>query len=172
MNWEAIAAVGQIVGATAVVSTLIYLALQIRYAKLSAADTNRLARAQGVREYFLQAATNRELRIANTKALGLDDYYETIAKEIGVTADEASILDHCYSYWFWLHWGQFTSTTEKKDLDELGNMVRAFYTLPSVRISWDRSPTVKPLLDPPFVKFVEDILRDWDKSAQGGGERS
>ena len=30
MNWEALAAIGELVGATAVVATLLYLALQIR----------------------------------------------------------------------------------------------------------------------------------------------
>ena len=171
MNWEAISAVGQIVGAIAVTSTLVYLALQIRYAKLSAADTNRLARAQGVREYFLQAATNRDLRVANTKALGLEDHYEAMGKKLGVSADEACIADHCHAYWFWLHWGQFTSTTEQKDLNELGNMVQVFYTMPPVRESWNHSP-VKPLLDPPFVRFVDTILAECDKSPQGGREHS
>ena len=48
MNWEAIGAIGEIVGAVAVVLTLAYLAIQVRHAKEAAADTNRLERSQGV----------------------------------------------------------------------------------------------------------------------------
>ena len=43
MNWEAIGAIGEIVGAVAVLVTLIYLATQVRQAQ-------RVARAQNVRE--------------------------------------------------------------------------------------------------------------------------
>ena len=50
MDWEAIGAVGEILGAIAVVATLAYLAIQIRHAKETAADVNRLSRAVGVRE--------------------------------------------------------------------------------------------------------------------------
>ena len=50
MNWEAIGAIGEIVGALAVVLTLGYLANQVRHAKEAAADTNRLERSKGVRD--------------------------------------------------------------------------------------------------------------------------
>jgi len=35
MNWEAAGAIGEIVGAIAVIATLAYLATQIRYARLA-----------------------------------------------------------------------------------------------------------------------------------------
>ena len=41
MNWGAIGAVGEILGAIAVVLTLVYLAVQVRYAKEAATDNNR-----------------------------------------------------------------------------------------------------------------------------------
>ncbi len=47
MNWEAIGALGETLGALLVLITLIYLATQVRYAKNAAADANRLARAKG-----------------------------------------------------------------------------------------------------------------------------
>jgi len=92
INWEAVA----------VVATLSYLTLQVRYAKLATSDANRLARANGVCQMFLNGAIHREIREANIKVLGLDSFYEEIAQRLGVTADEAAILDHTYSYWFWL----------------------------------------------------------------------
>ena len=48
MNWEAIGALGETLGAILVLATLVYLANQVRYAKNAAADANRIARARGV----------------------------------------------------------------------------------------------------------------------------
>jgi hypothetical protein len=41
MDWDAIGAIGEILGAAAVVATLAYLGVQVRYAKDAAADVNR-----------------------------------------------------------------------------------------------------------------------------------
>ena len=49
MDWEAISAIGEILGAAAVVLTLGYVAIQVRHAKNATADQNRLERARGVR---------------------------------------------------------------------------------------------------------------------------
>lgn len=160
INWEAVTAIGQLVGALAVVVTLIYLTVQVRYAKLATSDANRLARAQGVCQMMLSGAIHSDIRNANIKVLGLDSFYEEVAQRLEVTPDEAAILDHTYCYWFWLHWGQFSSTNEEKDLDELRRMVLQFYAVPSVRMFWDASPTAKPMLDPIFVAFVEETLEE------------
>ena len=48
MNWDAIGALSEAIGALAVVVTLAYLATQVRYAKITASDSNRLTRASGV----------------------------------------------------------------------------------------------------------------------------
>ena len=48
MNWEAIGAIGEIVGAIAVVLTLFYLARQIR-------DSSRLARAEMTKDVYLSS---------------------------------------------------------------------------------------------------------------------
>lgn len=50
MNWDAISAVGEIVGAAAVVLTLIYLAVQIRQNNKHLAQEAQRARAQSFRE--------------------------------------------------------------------------------------------------------------------------
>ena len=46
MNWEAIGAVGEVVGAIAVVSTLIYLAVQIRHNNRSLAEATSASISQ------------------------------------------------------------------------------------------------------------------------------
>lgn len=48
MNWEATGAIADIVGATAVLATLIYLALQIRQNSRSINQQNDMAKAQTI----------------------------------------------------------------------------------------------------------------------------
>ena len=58
MNWDAIGAVAELVGAIAVVMTLLYLAVQIR-------QSNRLSRFQSARDVFEQINDNNRLVVEN-----------------------------------------------------------------------------------------------------------
>ena len=80
MNWEAVAAVGEIVCAMVAALTVGYFAIQLRAAKDAAADINRLERAKGVREMMLATSLNNELRETVTKGLKLESYYEELGK--------------------------------------------------------------------------------------------
>lgn len=109
MNWDAIGAVGVILGALAVVITLVYLALQILHAKATAADANRLARASGTHTAALTTAMDGEVQQALIKSIGASEYYEGFAQDFGLTYDEAGRADIWNVSWFWLHWGQYRS---------------------------------------------------------------
>ncbi|MFP6811405.1 MAG: hypothetical protein VB960_10195 [Pseudohongiellaceae bacterium] len=158
MNWEAIGALGEIVGALAVVLTLAYLAIQVRHAKEAAADTNRLERSKGVRDMMLASAADSGLRENLTKGLQLSDYYNEIASNLNMSSDEAASFDWAMLYWFWLHWGQYASTTKESDVEELRNVISGFYRNPGVRVCWEKSPWARPVLEKDFVNFVDEIL--------------
>ena len=158
MNWEAIGALGEIVGALAVVLTLAYLAIQVRHAKAAAADTNRLERSKGVRDMMLASAADSGLRENLTKGLQLSDYYNEIASNLNMSSDEAASFDWAMLYWFWLHWGQYASTTKESDVEELRNVISGFYRNPGVRVCWEKSPWARPVLEKDFVNFVDEIL--------------
>ena len=158
MNWEAIGALGEIVGALAVVLTLAYLAIQVRHAKEEAADTNRLERSKGVRDMMLASAADSGLRENLTKGLQLSDYYNEIASNLNMSSDEAASFDWAMLYWFWLHWGQYASTTKESDVEELRNVISGFYRNPGVRVCWEKSPWARPVLEKDFVNFVDEIL--------------
>ena len=158
MNWEAIGALGEIVGALAVVLTLAYLAIQVRHAKAAAADTNRLERSKGVRDMMLASAADSGLRENLTKGLQLSNYYNEIASNLNMSSDEAASFDWAMLYWFWLHWGQYASTTKESDVEELRNVISGFYRNPGVRVCWEKSPWARPVLEKDFVKFVDEIL--------------
>ena len=164
MNWEAIGAVGELVGAFAVVITLAYLAIQVRYAKMSASDVNRLTRASGVRESYLKQAGNPALGMS---LVAVDPnfaaFIEGYVAEFGVSQEQAASVDAQNQYYFWLHWGQYASTKTSADLEELRNLVAGYYSVPYVNYSWRNSPYAKSLLEPRFVAFVDEIL------AQSGG---
>ena len=158
MNWEAIGALGEIVGALAVVLTLAYLAIQVRHAKEAPADTNRLERSKGVRDMMLASAADSGLRENLTKGLQLSDYYNEIASNLNMSSDEAASFDWAMLYWFWLHWGQYASTTKESDVEELRNVISGFYRNPGVRVCWEKSPWARPVLEKDFVNFVDEIL--------------
>lgn len=70
---------------------------------------------------------------------------------------EAARLDFMHQYWFWLHWGQFSSVNDPGDLQELSH-IEKFYITAAVRYSWENSPYSRPMMDPIFVKFVDEAI--------------
>lgn len=169
MNWDAVGAVGEVVGAVAVVATLAYLATQVRYAKAATVDANRLVRANGVREMMLAMVTNDEAREGIIKGSETEPYYEAYAQTFGITVQNAGRGDYANLYYFWLHWGQFASSHTARDFRELRNLVNTFYRVPAVRYSWDHSPWAKPLLEPEFVAFVDEVLAESHEAGSAEG---
>ena len=159
MNWDAISALGELTGAIAVVITLGYLALQTKAAREASGDANRLERSNGVREIMLATISSRDVREALDKGMGSASLHDEFASKLQVSHDEAFIIHWLMLSWFWLHWGQYASTTTKKDLDELKNVVEIFYSNPGVQTIWNNSPFAKPALEDDFVNFVEEVLK-------------
>lgn len=158
MNWEALGAIGDFVGAVAVVVTLIYLAIQVRHSKKATADQSRLYRATAVREMIIETINNDVLRMAQMKDWGVEPHYRGMAEQLGITMEEATRLDWGNGYYFWMWWGQYASTTESNDRRELENIIQALGGNPGMRSHWENSPLSRPLLDPGFVKFVDKAL--------------
>jgi len=73
MNWDAIGAIGEIVGATGVIGTLIYLAIQVKASTAATGSENRSAIANGYREIV---TLNLDPDIARAFRNGLWDYPE------------------------------------------------------------------------------------------------
>ena len=163
MNWEAIGALGESLSAILVLITLIYLATQVRYAKNAAADANRLARARGVCDYQLACATNDLLMQSNTTANDYGSWYEELSGVLGISAEEAMRVDSVSLYWVWLHWGQYSSTNNKEDLDELGDTIGKFYSNSrAIKYSWENGPFAKPLLGKKFTEYVDRHMQKYN----------
>ena len=139
INWDAAGAIAEGLGALAVILTLIYLSLQVRHAKLVAADSNRLVRATGVREMTLAMLHNDDMRASTIKALNANAYYEDSSQQLGISLLDADRIDWVAQYYFWLHWGQFSTTMTASDRIELEHIILQFYTLTAIKHSWNQN---------------------------------
>ena len=158
VDWEAIGAIGEVLGAAAVVVTLGYLSVQIRHAKVATTDQSRLYRATAVREMILETCRDDTLRLLQTRSWGVEPYYKAMAEDLGLTLEDATKLDWGNGYYFWMWWGQYASTTDTKDKRELEHIIASLGGTPGMRAHWEKSPLSRPLLDRDYVKFVDGIL--------------
>ena len=167
INWTAISAIGQLLSGVAVALTLLYLTMQIRHAEIAASDANRLARAQGVVNFWLEAAHDPTFRKA---AMDINKssqpWIDEIARRLEISQEEATQLQSATLYWFWLHWGQWNTSNEAKDIAELKHMVRRFYTLPQTRMIWEGH---RGWLDPAFEAFVDGQLAEAEADGPAAG---
>jgi len=158
MNWDAISAILETIGVIAIVISLLYLALQIRFARLAAADTSRTARSIGVREIDLTMVNNAGLRENWLKSSNLTPIYQELGSQLNLSVEEALQVDTVCQCWMRLHWGQFKSITTPEDLKDLESLISVFYLLPPMKNCWVESPYGKATYDADFVKFVDDAV--------------
>jgi len=167
MNWDALSAMGELVAAAAVVATIAYLAVQIRLAKISAADLSRLSRANNVRETLQAMSNDPQLRKNWIVSSGLENEYERLGERLNTDVDGAFQIDFMCQSWMWLHWGQFSSTTTDEDIEELKGLVSTFYSKPPMSICWNESPFDKGLVEPKFIEFVNEAVESQRMKGQG-----
>jgi hypothetical protein len=158
MNWQVASAVAEVVGALVVIVTLVYLAVQVRDAKRATADQSRIYRATAVREMIIASCTDDDLRMAQIQSWGLEAYYRDLADRSGQTIHEVTRLEFASAYYFWMWWGQYASTTEARDRQELEHIVSNLGGTPGMLQHWKESPLSRPLLDRNFVAFVDGVL--------------
>jgi len=80
MNWDAIGAIGELLGAAAVLATLIYLALQIRQNTAATRAQIHQSRSDQALEFFLFGAGSSELMDILEKVYDSDDDVPDISK--------------------------------------------------------------------------------------------
>ena len=168
MNWEAIGAIGEIVGAIAVVATLAYLATQVRYARLAASDNSRQNRTQGILDLELAYLNNSDFRSAWDNGEGNESLEITkdVASTLGTTIDETRLIIRGATTWAWLHWAQYHSIKTEKDAKELENIVREFYSIRPVSVVWQEHPWVRSRFDSEFTDWVDSLIAEKETNAK------
>lgn len=172
MNWDAIGAIGEIIGAVAVVITLFFLVIQLRQSTRAMEESNRLERvaamdrhAESVSYWRGAIAGNRELAeiwLKAIKSLPLDDL-------------EGVRLNNM--------WVNFVNTQRSnyeraRAIGEQGLCMQASKSIavechlsPAIIALWDRAKPWHELASPEFVRAVEKELEEFksgNTAFQGG----
>jgi hypothetical protein len=146
MDWNAVSAVGQLIGAVGVILSLIYLALQVRL------NTNalRLATSHSLSEASLHFSTTlaAEPHRAHVFTRGL----------AGEDLTDAERSQFTYMFHAWIritengHYQFINGTLDKELWDGWTETARSVFGAPGGRRMW---ATVKPRLRVSFCEFVE-----------------
>ena len=152
MNWDAVAAIGQIIGALAVVATLFYLAVQIRQNSQIVEEHSRQIRlgevdatVQSFSRYRALLAQSHMADIYSRGRHNLEQLTETEKIQMSALLDE-----YIFSYWALYHRLQQNAYDEsdwEAHLPVLSNML----SQPGVATWWDQRKTSFP---PHFVASI------------------
>ena len=152
-------AIGELVSAVAILVTLIYLAVQIRYARISTTDENRANRVAGIHHIDDRIFVSQELQRAWLKSSGpgYTKLNEDLSVELGISIDEAVLVSTSGANWVWLHWAQFRAVKSKEDEAELRNIISVWYSENPMKAMIGH-PLFRAFFDSHFLEFVDDIL--------------
>jgi hypothetical protein len=163
MSWDAISAIGQMLGSIAVFVTLGYLAVQVRHAHDEMQRSVSQARADGVRQFSSMRATDVRLNALNSKAgaaLGAqpNEFIVALKERAGLVEEEAYALYYERMALFQIHiqnilYIEGTRAGERVGLEM--SIRRAWETDPVGRI-WYR--TRKAALNPDAVRYIDNLL--------------
>ena len=147
MNWDAIGAIGEIVGALAVLATLIYLALQVRQAKHQLDLNSVQARAIHARDLLMPIATDPSLASIMIKA-GHPPY-----GDFGLTSEEAHRFGAWCHAWMQIEQGNHYLLPEGAHDD----LLKVWLLLPAYAEFWERN---KGIYDDEFVQRMESLKKE------------
>jgi len=104
MNWEAIAAIGQMLGSVAVFVTLIYLAVQLRQGRDDARRALSQSRGEAYRDITAMECDERYLAIQakGGAALAVEPtgFIKVLMEEVGLTDEEGRYMFNVQLAWF------------------------------------------------------------------------
>jgi hypothetical protein len=143
MNWDAIGAIGEIIGAIAVVSTLFYLAVQIRQSAKVAREQAHYHMLQNQVSTMDRWATDREY-VKTTFGKGLtEDRIDEIQHEM--------VAQSVLLKWNWEFLRAQEGLYEDKDMPVAG--YRWLYTTAGFGKHWG---SIRERVDSDFAKFMEE----------------
>jgi len=165
MNWEAIGAVGEILGAIAVLVTLIYLATQIRQHTLATRAGTNSAYAEAARAFNMAIANSPEL------ARAMANWPESPAD--ATPEDQVLVLSAwraCFQIWANVHRQYRDGTLDPALMTALRKEISTYSMgasddpalIPRARMvefSWS---VERFIFDPSFQQFVDDLLTNPD----------
>ena len=169
MNWDAIGAIGQVIGSVAVLVTLVYLAIQVRHAqeqsKRAIDETRHMAdqaRLLGSRDTFLAAAANQSLASALARMTALSGSplrsFDEYAVGLGLSEVEARQVWAFFSA-LWQNFEVSIVAVERLNSGvkaELDDRLRVNFRGSTGNAKWYE--LTKAGLNPDAVRYVDDLL--------------
>ncbi len=150
MNWEAIGAVGEILGAIAVIATLIYLARQIK-------DSSRAARSQaitdattGIQAFYQELGSNAQACEVFLEGFLDPESLSTQAQYQHLMMVHAFFIGYQRSFFL-----AQEGTLDVGLRDSIGTAIVAVNHLPGTHLYWRQR---KAYFQPEFVDWVEALL--------------
>lgn len=151
MNWEAVSAIGQLIGAVAVVISLVYLAAQIR-------DNTRSTRS-ATRQSIVDSIVSVNLAFPQSDGL---------ARALGANLDAQpnephqalQLLAHCYAYmrtWENVHFQFRSGMLSDEDWNGFRQNLKALLQVPAYRDFWERE---REVFSQAFRREVTAVLRE------------
>ncbi len=152
-------AIGELISGIAILVTLIYLAVQVKYARVSATDATRANRVTGIHHINNRISENQELQRAWLKSAGpaYTQMYEELSVELGLSIDEAMLVGTSGCDWMFVHWAQFRSAKTKEDQTELRNIIAVWYSENPMKALFSHA-SFRAFFDNDFLEFVDDIV--------------
>jgi len=151
MNWDAIGAIGEIVGAVAVIATLVYLAIQIR-------DSARASRSAAVTDATTAMQAFYQELGSNPKASQL--FLNALTDPGSLSReDEFQYLMMMHSQFVGFQRCFFLAQEGTLDVglrDSIGTAVNAANHMPGMVLYWKQR---KSFFQPEFVTWVEGLLQ-------------
>ncbi len=172
MNIQDLGALGEIVGAVAIVVTLAYLAVQIRYAKAAVTDQSRQSRAAALREINGRLVDNDGLRQTFDKVASPEwrNMLQELASTWQVSFDEASQIFWSQNDYVWTtHWAQFYSQKTKDDERELRNIISTWYSAPPMKTMIEHQ-TIRGFYEPEFIRWIDSVLQETQANSKPEGQ--
>jgi hypothetical protein len=148
MNWDAVGAVAELLGAVGVILSLVYLAAQIK-------QNTRASRASTIQQWAVTSSVEKQSVIGDAE----------FAKILVEGGSESAKLDAVEQVQFRLYWIQVFNTFEflflQREFDTIDQVFfesklpayKAILALPGVRTFWEENADLN--FDPRFRAFVE-----------------
>jgi hypothetical protein len=156
MNWEAIGAVGEIVGALAVLVTLIYLAIQVRHTRRAqqaeAIRANRLER----REYHTTVRDSPYIPMISTKIESGDEL--TAEEEHRLLAHNAATWGLLYSEWI-------QTQLQSRGQFQTSHSVAISYIIAQPRHLEFFEQIGRQLYPKEFTDYVQSLLNEYNEQS-------
>jgi hypothetical protein len=148
MNWDAIGALGEIIGALAVIGTLIYLSRQIRESTESQVRGMRNRHEDAVSGDLISSADLARILTQIKEVDGHSPLVEAMVERYDLSYEDANRwVRYLMRMWFGMH------TDFKFGVSDDAGIQAAFY-YPDQALFWDYA---KRAFSPDFIEYVDEL---------------